>query len=93
MAGASAHILLTCLAIGCLGWKIIVTIFVVRDIEARGVPVNRWLVRFLTCVYSGLYRTVTLEQTGRVAPLFYVLIASTVFTIAFTVAAVATGGA
>jgi hypothetical protein len=84
---------MTSLAIGCLGWKLVTTIFVVRDIEQRGVPVNRWLVRILTCAYAGVYRRATLQQTGRVAPLFFVLIASTVLTIAFAVAAIVTKGA
>jgi hypothetical protein len=38
---ASAHTLLTCLAFGCLGWKIVTTILVVRHIERPGAPVNR----------------------------------------------------
>jgi hypothetical protein len=70
----------------------VTTIFVVRDIEEWDVPANRWLVRVLTCAYAGVYRRAALERTGRVAPLFYVLIASTVFTVAFTVAALATRG-
>ena len=93
MVEAEARTLTASLAFGCLGWKIVTTVFVVRDIERRGVRVNRWLVRLLTCAYAGVYRRVTLEQSGRVAPLFFVLIASTVATVGFTVAALATRGA
>jgi hypothetical protein len=50
-------------------------------------------VGFLTCACAGFYRRLTLEQKGRVAPLLCVLIASTILTIAFTVAAGVTTGA
>jgi hypothetical protein len=84
--------LLTSLAVASLAWEVVVAVLVARDLERRAVPVNKWVVRFLICAYAGLYRRVTLEATGRAAPLFYSLVGSTALTLGFTVAAVVVRG-
>jgi hypothetical protein len=82
--------LFTWLAVGCLIWKIAAVALVVREFEKRGVAVNRWLVRVLTCAYAGTLWKVTRAETGRVAPLFYSLVGSTVALLSFFVLALST---
>jgi hypothetical protein len=55
----------------CAVWAVVASLLIVRDLERRGVSVDYLWLRVMILNYLALYRKVTLEETGRVGPLFY----------------------
>ena len=55
----------------CGIWAVVAAILVARDLEKRGLSVEFLWLRALIGKYVGQYRKITLEETGRVGPLFY----------------------
>jgi len=50
---------------------VVASVLIARDLERRGISVDFLWLRVLILKYLGKYRKVTLEETGRVGPLFY----------------------
>ena len=52
-------------------WAGIASVLIARNLEKRGVSVSLLWLRVMIFKYLGQYRKVTLEETGRIGPLFY----------------------
>ena len=63
--------LLVSLILACAVWAVVASVLIARDLERRGVSVDLLWLRVKMLKYLGQYRKVTLEETGRVGPLFY----------------------
>lgn len=57
-------------------WGVVVVIGIVHELRKRGVEVNFLLIRLYFFRYLGQYRKMTLEETGRVGPLYYSYLAA-----------------
>ncbi len=55
---------------------VIFSMMIVHQLSKRGVRINFFLLRLLIIKYIHQYRQLTLEETGKVGPLFYPCIAS-----------------
>ena len=67
---SAAHVLLG-LAIACALWNAAASILICIDLGKRGVKVNYLFIKALIPWYAHRYRSITLQETGRVGPLFY----------------------
>ena len=63
--------LLVSLILACAVWAVVASVLITGDLERRGVSVDLLWLRVKMLKYLGQYRKVTLEETGRVGPLFY----------------------
>jgi len=63
--------LLVSLILACGVWAVIASVLIARHLEKHGVAVSVLWLRVMILKYLGQYRKVTLEETGRVGPLFY----------------------
>jgi len=63
--------LLVSLILACGVWAVVASVLIARDLEKHGVSVGFLWLRVMILKYLGQYRKVTLEETGRVGPLFY----------------------
>jgi hypothetical protein len=59
------------LAIACAFWHAAVGILICIDLSKRGVKVNYLFIKALIPWYAHRYKSITLQETGRVGPLFY----------------------
>jgi hypothetical protein len=64
-------IVLGVLAIICALTAIGFGVRITSELRSRGIKANPLLVRWLISKYPAEYRRVTLEETGRVRPLYY----------------------
>ena len=55
----------------CGAWAVAASLLIARDLERRGVHVSYLWLRVMMLKYLSQYRRVTLEEAGRVGPLFY----------------------
>ncbi len=55
---------------------VIFSMMIVHQLSKRGVRINFFLLRLLIIKYIHQYRQLTLEETGKIGPLFYPCIAS-----------------
>ena len=58
-------------AFACVFWNVIASILICIDLGKRHVKVNYVFIKMLIPWYAHRYRRLTLEETGRVGPLFY----------------------
>jgi len=63
-------------AIACVCLYVIFSIMIVHQLLRRGVKINFFLLRLLIIKYIHQYKQITLEETGKVGPLFYPCIIS-----------------
>jgi len=70
-----ASIVLIC-AIACACLYVIFSMMIVHQLSKRGVKINFFLVRLLIIKYIHQYKQITLEETGKVGPLYYPCIVS-----------------
>ena len=68
------YFLILVLVWGCL-W-VIFAMMIVHELSKRGVRINIILIGFLIIKYIQQYKKITLEETGKVGPLFYPCIMS-----------------
>ena len=61
---------------------------IANDLRARGVQANPLLVRVMIFRYMSVYRRMTLEETGRVGPLYHGCSIASSLTLAFALAAI-----
>ncbi len=70
-----ANIVLIC-AIACVCLYVIFSMMIVHQLSKRGVKINFFWLRLLIIKYIHQYKKMTLEETGKVGPLFYPCIIS-----------------
>ncbi len=70
-----AIIVLIC-AIACVCLYVIFSMMIVHQLSRRGVKINFLWLRLFIIKYIHQYRKITLEETGKVGPLFYPCIIS-----------------
>jgi hypothetical protein len=64
------------LALVFVGLFVILSIRIVHEVSKRGVKINFFLLRLYLIKYIHQYRKLTLEESGRVGPLYYPCIIS-----------------
>jgi len=64
------------LALVFVGLFIIFSMMIAHELSKRGVKINFFLIRLLIIKYIHQYRQMTLEETGKVGPLYYPCIGS-----------------
>ena len=52
-------------------WFIVSSMMIVNDLLRRGHRINFIFIKAMILVYAHRYKKITLEETGRVGPLFY----------------------
>jgi hypothetical protein len=63
--------LLIGLALAFAAWGIVTTILIANYLSRKGVDVSYLFLRVLILKYLGQYRDMTLEENGKIGPLFY----------------------
>jgi len=66
---------------------VILSMMMLNEIHKRGVKINILFIRLLTLKYIHQYKQITLEETGKVGPLFYPCIISIIIAFVLTVVA------
>ncbi|MGD8812881.1 MAG: hypothetical protein PVI78_00240 [Anaerolineales bacterium] len=66
----TASLILGILALLCIVVAGIYAIRMTHELRARGLPANPLFIRWMIFRYIAEYRRVTLEETGRVGPLY-----------------------
>jgi len=64
------------LALVFVGLFVILSIMIVHEVSKRGVKINFFLLRLYIIKYIHQYRKLTLEESGRIGPLYYPCIIS-----------------
>ena len=64
------------LALVFVGLFVILSIMIVHKVSKRGIKINYFLLRLYIIKYIHQYRKLTLEECGRVGPLYYPCIIS-----------------
>jgi hypothetical protein len=54
-----------------LGVFVVLSILIVHELRKRNVEINFFWLRLLIPKYANQYKKITLQETGRVGPLFY----------------------
>jgi len=68
-------IVLIC-AIACVCLYVIFSMMIVHQLSKRGVKINFFLLKLLIIKYIHQYKQITLEESGKVGPLYYPCIVS-----------------
>jgi hypothetical protein len=58
-------------ALACVCLFVIFSMMIVHQLLKRGVKINFFLIKLLIIKYIHQYKKITLEETGKVGPLFY----------------------
>lgn len=66
----ASTILLTVAVVSAI-WGVVDMILIAVALDKRGIPVNMLLLRVLIFRYLEQYKRATIEETGKVGPLFY----------------------
>ena len=64
------------LALVFVGLFVILSIMITHEVSKRGVKINFFLLRLYIIKYIHQYRKLTLEESGRIGPLYYPCIIS-----------------
>ena len=64
------------IAIACVCLYVIFSMMIVHQLSKRGVKINFFLLRLLIIKYIHQYKQITLEESGKVGPLYYPCIVS-----------------
>jgi hypothetical protein len=64
------------LALVFVGVFIIFSIMIVNEVSKRGIKINFFLLRLYVIKYIHQYRKLTIQETGKVGPLYYPCIIS-----------------
>ena len=59
------------LALAFVGLFVILSIMIVNEVSKRGIKINFFLLRLYIIKYIHQYKKLTLEESGRVGPLYY----------------------
>ena len=71
-------------AIACVCLYVIFSMMIVHQLSKRGVKISFLLLRLYIIKYLHQYKKITLEETGKVGPLFYPCIISINMALVFT---------
>jgi len=63
-------------AIACVCLYVIFSMMIVYQLSKRGVKINFFLLKLLIIKYIHQYKQITLEESGKVGPLYYPCIVS-----------------
>jgi len=74
------------LALVSVGAAVVLTMMIVNEVSKRGVKINFFLLRLYIPKYMHEYRRLTLQETGKVGPLFCPCVGSYLLALIFTVA-------
>jgi len=73
------------LAIICVICGIIFSLMITSFLSKRGIKINYLLIRIYIYKYVNQYRKITIEETGKVGPLFYPFITSFILALIFAI--------
>ena len=74
------------LAIICVLCGVVSSVLIISFLSTRGIKSNYLLLRIYIYKYVNQYRKITIEETGKVGPLFYSLITSFILALIFAIA-------
>ena len=74
------------LALVFVGLFVILSIMIVHEVSKRGIKINYFLLKLYIIKYIHQYRKLTLEESGRIGPLYYPCIISVNLTLIFAIA-------
>ena len=74
------------LAIICVLWGVASSVLIISFLSKRGRKINYLLLRIYIYKYVNQYRKITIEETGKVGPLFYSFITSFILALIFAIA-------
>jgi len=73
------------LAIVCVLCGVASSILIIMFLSKRGTKINYLLIRIYIYKYINQYRKITIEETGKVGPLFYSFIISFILALIFAI--------
>ena len=76
------------LAIICVLWGVASSVLIISFVSKRGIKINYLLLRIYIYKYVNQYRKITIEETGKVGPLFYSFITSFILALIFAIAGI-----
>ena len=74
------------LALVFVGLFAIFSMMIVRDLSKRGVKINFVLLRLYLIKYISQYKQITLQETGKIGPLYYPCIVSVILALVLAIA-------
>ena len=74
------------LALVFVGLFVIFSMMIVRDLSKRGVKINFVLLRLYLIKYISQYKQITLQETGKIGPLYYPCIVSVILALVLAIA-------
>jgi len=76
------------LAIVCVLCGVVSSVLIIAFLSKRGTKINYLLIRIYIYKYINQYRKITIEETGKVGPLFYSFIISFILALIFAMVGV-----
>ena len=73
------------LAIVCVLCGVVSSVLIIAFLSKRGNKINYLLIRIYIYKYINQYRKITIEETGKVGPLFYSFIISFILALIFAI--------
>ena len=73
------------LAIVFLLCGVVFSVLIISFLSKRGIKINYLLIRIYIYKYVNQYRKITIEETGKVGPLFYPFITSFILALIFAI--------
>jgi len=73
------------LAIVCVLCGVVSSVLIIAFLSKRGTKINYLLIRIYIYKYINQYRKITIEETGKVGPLFYSFIISFILALIFAI--------
>ncbi len=86
----NTKIFLLVMIVAAVIWYVVTSLMIVSELSKRKQKIQFVLIRFMIPVYAQRYKKITLEETGRVGPLFYHWIISINIALVFTIALIIT---
>ena len=73
------------LAIVCVLCGVVSSVLIIAFLSKRGTKINYLIIRIYIYKYINQYRKITIEETGKVGPLFYSFIISFILALIFAI--------
>jgi len=93
MEGGAMSTVFIVLALICVACGIAAAMMIASFLSKRGVKINYLLLRLLIFGYVRQYRQVTMEESGKPGPLFYMFVTSWILALVFAVTGAILGSA
>ena len=81
-------ILLAVLAFIAIAWNIVSGIMIINELTKRKQKINYVFIKLMLPVYAHRYKKITLDETGKVGPLFYHWVVAINTALVFAIAAI-----